>query len=81
MKNEAGHRALSKTLAVDLLVTVRNPAVCVDATFPASCCILVFSLTVERYSWRRVVQVELESGHGIWEELKSNRFAQSGSCV
>ena len=33
MKNEAGHRALSKTLAVDLLVTVRNPAVCVDATF------------------------------------------------
>ena len=42
MKNEAGHRALSKTLAVDLLVTVRNPAVCVDATFPAPCCIMVF---------------------------------------
>ena len=40
MKNEAGHRALSKTLAVDLLVT--------DATFPAPCCILVFSLTAER---------------------------------
>ena len=44
---EAGHRALGKTLAVDLLVTVINPAVCVDATFPASCCILVFSLTAE----------------------------------
>ena len=43
MKNEVGHRALSKTLAVDLLVTVRSPAVCVDATFPALCFILVFS--------------------------------------
>ena len=45
---EAGHRALGKTLAVDPLVTVINPAVCVDATFPVSCCILVFSLTAER---------------------------------
>ena len=45
---EAGHRALGKTLAVDLLVTVINPAVCVDATFPASCCTSVFSLTAER---------------------------------
>ena len=41
--NEAGHRALNKTLAVDLIVTVRNPADCVDATFPAPSCILVFS--------------------------------------
>ena len=27
------------------------------------------------------VQVELENRRGIWEELKSNCFAQLGSCV
>ena len=36
VENEAGHRALSKTLAVDLLVTVRNPAVSVSVLTPLS---------------------------------------------